>query len=78
MSCCFRRSPGSPRPSPSCSSEQPAPPSSCSVERSPVRTRTRPGELLCTTGRVAHGFSEVELGSETVARATVSVKLHTR
>ena len=54
------------------------PPSSCSVGRSPVRTRTRPGELLCTTGRVAHGFSEVELGSETVARATVSVKLHTR
>ena len=54
------------------------PPSSCSVERSPVRTRIRPGELLCTTGRVAHGFSEVELGSETVARATVSVKLHTR
>ena len=54
------------------------PPSSCSVERSPVRTRTRPGEPLCTTGRVAHGFSEVELGSETVARATVSVKLHTR
>ena len=54
------------------------PPSSCSVERSPVRTRTRPGELLCTTGRVAHGFSEVELGSETVARATVSVRLHTR
>ena len=55
------------------------PPSSCSVERSPVRTRIRPGELLCTTGRVAHGFSEGRVGgSETVAKATVSAQLHTR